>query len=69
MSDPYRTPPGAAVDVKVVSMGSQNDLEHVEKRLASLLREGYQLVAHSGNHNEYGTYRALWTLVKVEVDS
>ena len=68
MSDPYRAPPGAAVDVKLVIMFGDRPAD-TEAQLARLLKAGYVVAAHSGCCNELGTLRLVWTMVKAEADS
>ena len=68
MGDPYRSPPGAVVDVKVITVCGDRGAE-AEKQLAALLAQGYQLVAHSGCCTDMGTLRLSWTLVRSEADS
>jgi len=67
-SAPYRAPPGTVVDVKVLVALGDNQVEGAERSLARLLREGYELVAHSGCCTDTGSLRLSWTCVKASSD-
>lgn len=61
MSDPYRSPPQALVEVRLVSC-TGDSFPAAAAELQDLMSQGFVIETHAGGRSgEYGT-RWLWTL-------